>query len=101
MAETTNLISIQLNAEQIIYSFQESLKSYNKLRMKGKGTKGNYYFINVPRLYIGARYAPNKKFAVSFGLNKVNNHQLVVIDLDDQKETNNWISDEKLLLLKV
>ena len=98
MDATGKLINIQLKAEEIIYALQDSLKSYRRLRIKGKGAKGNYYFINVPRLYIGERYAPDKRYSVSFGVNKTNNHQLVVIDLDDQKDTNNWIKPEKLLL---
>ena len=79
-------ISIKLKAEQIIYSFQEGLKSYNKLRLKGRGTRDYHYLINVPRLYVGEKYCPNKRYSVTFGQNKENNHQLVIIDLDDKKE---------------
>lgn len=85
MEEKRTYISIRLKAEQIIYAFTESLKSYNKLRLKGKGTRAQHYLINVPGLYIGEKYAPNKRYSISFGMNKENNHQLVVIDLDDQK----------------
>lgn len=84
--QTDSYINIRLKAEQIIYSFQEGLKAYGKLRIKGRGAKGNYYFINVPRLYIGEKYAPNRKYSISFGMNKENNHSLIVIDLDDKKD---------------
>jgi len=87
MEEKLQLIDIQLKAEQIIYSYQEALKSYKKLRLKGQGTRDYHYLINVPRLYVGEKYSPNKKYSVTFGLNKQNNHQLVIIDLDDQEKT--------------
>ena len=86
MEETNAYVDIRLKAEQILYSFQENLKSYNKLRLKGKGTRDYHYLIYVPRLYVGEKYCPNKKYSVSFGMNKENNHQLVIIDLDDKKE---------------
>lgn len=84
MEEERTYINLRLKAEQVIYAFTESLKSYNKLRLKGRGTRAQHYLINVPQLYIGEKYAPNKRYSVSFGMNKKNNHQLVVIDLDDQ-----------------
>jgi hypothetical protein len=83
--EETAYINIALKAQQIIYSFQEGLKSYNKLRLKGKGTRDYHYLINVPRLYVGEKYCPDKKYSISFGQNKGNGHQLIVIDLDDQR----------------
>ena len=86
MEETNAYVDIRLKAEQILYSFQENLKSYNKLRLKGKGTRDYHYLIHVPRLYVGEKYCPNNKYSVSFGMNKENNHQLVIIDLDDRKE---------------
>ena len=86
MEETGTYVTVKLRAEQIIYSFQEGLKSYGKLRLKGRGIKGNYYFVNVPRLFIGEKYSPERKYSISFGQNKENNHSLVVIDLDDQKD---------------
>jgi hypothetical protein len=79
----TALVNIPLKMEQIIYSFQESLKSYRKLRLRGQGTRDIQYTILVPKIYIGEKYCPDKRYSVSFGTNKENNHQLIVIDLDD------------------
>lgn len=79
----TTLVNIPLKMEQIIYSFQESLKSYRKIRLRGRGTRDIQYTILVPKIYIGEKYCPDKRYSVSFGTNKENNHQLVVIDLDD------------------
>ena len=59
--EEKESININLNAEKVLFACQENLKSYNKLRLKGKGTRDYYYLINVPRLYV------------------------VIIDLDDNK----------------
>ncbi|VVB74677.1 Uncharacterised protein [uncultured archaeon] len=92
MSEKLQLIDVSLLAEKIIYSFQDALKSYKKLRLKGEGTRDYHYLINVPRLYVGEKYSPNKKYSVTFGLNKENNHQLVVIDLDDQEKISNGIN---------
>lgn len=83
--EEKESIAINLNAEKVIFSCQENLKSYNKLRLKGKGTRDYHYLINVPKLYIGDKYCPDKRYSITFGLNKENNHQLIIIDLDDQK----------------
>ena len=83
--ENSALINISLRAEQILYVFKENLKSYKKLRLIGQGTRDYRYTILVPRLYVGEKYAPDKKYSVTFGVNKENNHQLVVIDLDDQE----------------
>ena len=85
MEKENSSININLKAEKILYSCQENLKSYNKLRLKGRGTRDYYYLINVPRLYIGEKYAPDKKYSITFGQNKENNHALIIIDLDDQK----------------
>jgi hypothetical protein len=76
---------VYLNGEEVIYNFDDALKAYHKLRLKGRGTRDYYYLVNVPRLYVGNKYCPNSKYSVSFGMNKVNGHQLVVIDLDDNK----------------
>ena len=78
-----NQITVNLNGEEVIYKFDDSLKVYHKLRLKGKGTRDYYYLVNVPRLYVGNKYCPNSKYSVSFGMNKYNGHQLVIIDLDD------------------
>ncbi len=86
--EEKESININLIAEKVLFTCQENLKTYNKLRLKGKGTRDYHYLINVPRLYVGEKYCPDKKYSVTFGLNKENNHQLIVIDLDDRKETN-------------
>lgn len=86
MEDENNLITVNLKGEKIIYSFDDSLKSYNKLQIKGKGTRDYQYLILVPRLYVGNKYCPDKRYSVSFGANKENGHQLVVIDLDDQKK---------------
>ncbi len=86
MDTNTGLIDVQLKGEQIILAFNDCLKSYKKLRLKGEGTRDYHYLINVPRLYVGGKYSPNRKYSVSFGTNKENNHQLVVIDLDDQEK---------------
>jgi hypothetical protein len=84
--EEKEFININLVAEKILFMCQENLKTYNKLRLRGKGTRDYQYLINVPRLYIGEKYCPDKKYSITFGVNKENNHQLVVIDLDDQKK---------------
>ena len=86
MTEESNLVTINLKGEKVIYSFDDSLKSYNKLQIRGRGTRDYQYLILVPRLYVGEKYCPDKRYSVSFGMNKENNHQLVVIDLDDRKE---------------
>jgi len=86
MEEKNNLITINLKGEQVLYSFDDSLRSYNKLQIKGKGTRDYQYLILVPRLYVGEKYCPDKRYSVSFGMNKENNHQLVIIDLDDRKD---------------
>jgi len=86
--EEKKSINVNLIAEKVLFACQESLKTYNKLRLKGKGTRDYHYLINVPRLYVGDKYCPDKKYSITFGMNKENNHQLVVIDLDDRKETN-------------
>jgi len=84
--EEKESININLNAEKVLFACQENLKSYNKLRLKGKGTRDYYYLINVPKLYIGEKYCPDKKYLITFGQNKQNGHQLVIIDLDDKKD---------------
>lgn len=81
-------ISIKLNGEELLYKFDENLKAYHKLRLKGKGTRDYHYLINVPRLYVGDKYCPNSKYSVSFGMNKKNGHQLVIIDLDEKENYN-------------
>lgn len=86
MSEDPPQIKVHFQAEQILYSCQENLKSYKKLRLKGKGTRAYHYLINVPKIFVGKKYFPDKSYAVSFGVNKQNNHQLVVIDLDDQEK---------------
>ncbi len=83
--EEKESININLIAEKFLFACQENLKTYSKLRLKGKGTRDYYYLINVPKLYIGEKYCPDKRYSITFGLNKENNHQLVIIDLDDQK----------------
>ncbi|MDD3159994.1 MAG: hypothetical protein PHQ98_03435 [Candidatus ainarchaeum sp.] len=85
MQNEKQLITISLNGEEVIYKFDENLKAYHKLRLKGKGTRDYHYLINVPRLYVGNKYCPDSKYSVSFGLNKNNNHQLIILDLDDSK----------------
>lgn len=84
--EEKTFISVNLIAERVLFACQESLKTYNKLRIKGKGTRDYHYLIHVPRLFVGEKYCPNKKYSVCFGVNKENNHQLIVIDLDDKKD---------------
>ncbi len=79
-------ISVNLIAERVIFACQESLKAYHKLRLKGKGTRDYHYLISVPRMFVGEKYCPTRKYSISFGLNKDNGHQLVVIDLDDRKD---------------
>jgi len=79
-------IKIGLIADKVLFACNENLKTYSKLRLKGKGTRDYYYLINIPKLYIGQKYFPNNKYSVTFGFNKENNHQIVVIDLDDMKE---------------
>ena len=70
--EETAYINIALKAQQIIYSFQEGLKSYNKLRLKGRGTRDYHYLINVPKLYVGEKYCPDKKYSISYNIiNKI------------------------------
>jgi len=76
-------INISFEAEKILFACQETLKTYNKLRLKGRGTRALQYLINVPKLYIGNKYSPSRKYSVTFGFNKSTNHQLVIIDLDD------------------
>ena len=78
--------TVNLKGQKIIYSFDDALRSYNKLQIKGKGTRDYQYLILVPRLYVGEKYCLDKRYSVSFGMNKQNNHQLVVIDLDDKKD---------------
>jgi hypothetical protein len=80
MQKEKNQITVKLNAEKIIYQFNDSLKAYHKLRLKGKGTRDYYYLVNVPRLYVGNKYCPNTKYSISFGMNKQTGHQLVIID---------------------
>lgn len=91
MAENA-IINLQFQAEKIIYSLQETLKSYKKLRLKGKGTRDYHYLINVPKLYVGEKYCPSNRYSITFGFNKLNNHQLVVIDLDDTKQMKETLS---------
>ncbi len=83
--EEKESININLIAEKILFLCQENLKTYNKLRLKGKGMRDYQYLIHVPKLYVGEKYCPHKRYAITFGQNKENGHQLVVIDLDDQK----------------
>ncbi len=83
--EKKESIKVGLIADKVLFACNENLKTYSKLRLKGKGTRGYYYLINIPKLYIGQKYSPNKKYSVTFGFNKEDNHQIVVIDLDDQK----------------
>ena len=85
MEEKTN-ISVNLIAERVLFACQESLKTYHKLRLKGRGTRDYHYLISVPRMFVGEKYCPTRKYSISFGVNKENNHQLVVIDLDDKKD---------------
>ena len=87
MQRGKNQITVNLNGEEIIYKFDDSLKAYHKLRLKGRGTRDYHYLINVPRLYVGNKYCPNNKYSISFGMNKQNGHQLVIIDLDDKDFT--------------
>ena len=87
MQKEKNQITVNLNGEEVIYKFDENLKAYHKLRLKGRGTRDYHYLINVPRLYVGNKYCPNNKYSVSFGMNKQNGHQLVIIDLDDKDFT--------------
>jgi len=86
--EEKESININLIAEKVLFACQENMKTYNKLRIKGKGTRDYYYLVNVPKLFVGEKYCPNKRYSITFGVNKENNHQLVVIDLDDRKEIN-------------
>ena len=84
MPKQDSMITVKLKGKQVLYKFDEALKSYNKLRLKGKGTRDYYYLINVPKLYVGEKYCPQKRYSISFGMDE-KGHQLVVIDLDDQK----------------
>ncbi|MCX6800562.1 MAG: hypothetical protein NTZ73_00005 [Candidatus Diapherotrites archaeon] len=86
MEAKNQFVNIKFDAEKILFACRENFRTYNKLRLKGRGTRDYHYLINVPRLYIGGKYSPGKRYSVMFGENKENNHQLVVIDLDDQKE---------------
>ncbi|MFA5930687.1 MAG: hypothetical protein WC821_00065 [archaeon] len=92
--EKNTIINIPLLAEQMLYVFKENLKSYKKLRLIGQGTRDYRYTILVPRLYVGEKYSPNKKYSVTFGFNKENNHQLIVIDLDDQEAVSEEVIKE-------
>ncbi len=85
MEKENSFINIYRGAERIIFACEENLKTYNKLRLNGKGTRDYYYLINVPKLYIGEKYAPDKRYSITFGQNKENNHALIVIDLVDLK----------------
>jgi hypothetical protein len=51
MQKEKNQITVNLNGEEVIYKFNDSLKAYHKLRLKGRGTRDYYYLVNVPRLY--------------------------------------------------
>lgn len=84
--EEKESIKVDLIAEKVLFVCNENLKTYGKLRLKGKGTRDYYYLINISKLYIGQKYCPNIKYSITFGINKENNHQLVVIDLDDIKK---------------
>ncbi|MFA6064892.1 MAG: hypothetical protein WCW44_05910 [archaeon] len=84
--EEKESININLIAEKVLFACQENLKTYNKLRLKGKGTRDYFYLVNVPKLFVGEKYSPDKRYSITFGVNKENNHQLVVIDLDDRKD---------------
>ena len=84
--EEKESIKIGLIADKVLFACNENLKTYSKLRLKGKGTRDYYYLINIPKLYIGQKYFPDKKYSVTFGFNKKDNHQIIVIDLDDKKE---------------
>jgi hypothetical protein len=86
MEKENESVTVNLKGQKIIYSFDDALRSYNKLQIKGKGTRDYQYLILVPRLYVGEKYCPDKRYSISFGMNKENNHQLVVIDLDDKKD---------------
>jgi hypothetical protein len=85
MQKEKKLIPVLLTGEEVIYKFDENLKAYHKIRLKGKGTRNNQYLIHIPRLYVENKYCPDSKYSVSFGLNKTNNHQLIILDLDDCK----------------
>ena len=96
MVKKQDFVNIQLKAERIIFACNDVLKDYRKLRLKGHGTKRMHFLIDVPKHYIGESYYPTSKYSLTFGLNKENNHKLVVIDLDDQKKTKNWIKEVQL-----
>jgi len=87
MENKSNFINIKMKAKRIIFACDDVLKDYRKLRLKGHGTKRMHFLIDVPKHYIGAGYCPTSKYSLTFGLDKGNNHRLVVIDLDDQQET--------------
>ncbi|VVB76121.1 Uncharacterised protein [uncultured archaeon] len=86
MENISGWVDLCVKGEQIILAFNDCLKSYKKLRLKGEGTRDYHYLINVPRLYVGNKYSPNRRYSVCFGMNKENNHQIVLIDLDDRQE---------------
>ena len=96
MVKKQDFVNVQLKAERIIFACNDALKDYRKLRLKGHGTKRMHFLIDVPKQYIGANYCANSKYSLTFGLNKENNHKLVIIDLDDQKEFGEWIKEPPL-----
>jgi len=76
-------VNVQLKAKEIIIQEIDLIKEYKKLRLKG--TKNNYYLIELPRSFVNGNYDPTKAYAISLGVNKENNHKIIIIDLDENK----------------
>jgi hypothetical protein len=77
------LVNVSLKAKEIILQEIDLIKEYRKLRMKG--AKNSYYLIELPKAFVNGNYDPTKAYAISLGINKENNHKIIIIDLDEHK----------------
>jgi hypothetical protein len=76
------IIDVPLKAELQILEL-DLVKEYRKLRLKG--SKNNYYLIELPKPFVNGNYDSTKAYAISVAVNKANNHKCILIDLDEHK----------------
>jgi len=78
------VVSLPLKVKQEITLLElDLIKEYRKLRLKG--SKNNYYLIELPRGFVNGNYDPSKAYSIFLGVNKDNNHKIIIIDLDETK----------------
>ena len=79
-----NIVSVPLKVKQEHALLElDLMKEYRKLRLRG--TKNNYYIIDLPKPFVNGNFDPSKAYAISLCVNKDTNHKCILIDLDEHR----------------